>query len=273
MQWDKVKNTLIVILLAVNLFLMGSLGAKLWQDRQREQMLLDNLTRLLAHAGLTLDEDFALPRGKVLPLLSLDRSRAGEEAVAAAMLGEEVARTEQEDGAARFESRTGTLEWRADGTVRAACLLEGNMPTDERQALARARGLLADWGLLGEEVTLAADGLRVTVTGTLAGQPVYNRSLELRFDRGCVMLSGRWSFGTPYTTVRGDGTTYAAADALLAFAAAAPEGARIRVMTAGYRLQLDGSRRLQLVPTWKINTDSGEYLVDCAKKTMVAQEN
>ena len=147
------------------------------------------------------------------------------------------------------------------------------MPTDERQALSRARGLLADWGLLGEEVTLAADGLRVTVTGTLAGQPVYNRSLELRFDRGCVMLSGRWSFGTPYTTVRGDGTTYAAADALLAFAAAAPEGARIRVMTAGYRLQLDGSRRLQLVPTWKINTDSGEYLVDCAKKTMVAQEN
>ena len=35
MQWDKVKNVLIVILAAVNLFLLGNLGARLWQNMQR----------------------------------------------------------------------------------------------------------------------------------------------------------------------------------------------------------------------------------------------
>ena len=44
-------------------------------------------------------------------------------------------------------------------------------------------------------------------------------------------------------------------------------------MTIGYRLQSDSGRRLQLMPTWKIGTDSGDYLVDCAKKTILEQEN
>ena len=40
MQWDKVKNVLIVILLAVNLFLIGNFGVKLWQDYRRGEELL-----------------------------------------------------------------------------------------------------------------------------------------------------------------------------------------------------------------------------------------
>ena len=35
MQWDKVKNVLIGILLAVNLFLLGNLGFRLWQNFSR----------------------------------------------------------------------------------------------------------------------------------------------------------------------------------------------------------------------------------------------
>ena len=35
MQWDKVKNVLIGILLAVNLFLLGNLGFRLWQNYSR----------------------------------------------------------------------------------------------------------------------------------------------------------------------------------------------------------------------------------------------
>lgn len=44
-------------------------------------------------------------------------------------------------------------------------------------------------------------------------------------------------------------------------------------MEAGYRMRTDSSRRQQLTPTWKIVTDSGEYLVDCDKKTIVDEEN
>lgn len=40
-------------------------------------------------------------------------------------------------------------------------------------------------------------------------------------------------------------------------------------MTAGYRMQMDSSRRLQLIPTWKIVTDRTDYFMDCDKKTLV----
>ena len=92
MQWDKVKNVLIVILAAVNLFLLGNLGARLWQNMQREAELDSSLRTLAQGYGLTLDEDFKLPDDKELPELSVDRSRQDEEAVNAAALGDEMER-------------------------------------------------------------------------------------------------------------------------------------------------------------------------------------
>ena len=274
MQWDKVKNVLIVILLAVNLFLMGNLGVKLWQNRQREDGLEASLRTLAAGYGLTLDDAFDLPEDKVLPELSIDRSRTSEEALAAAMLGEGMERTEREDGAVVFESEAGTVEWSADGRVKASLTAGGDTPADEAAALQQARRLFADWGFTAEDASFAADGMAVTLRGTVAGLPVFNRALTLRFDgAGLVSLSGLWSFGTPYTTVRSSGVSCNAADALLEFYAKQPEADAILSMEAGYRMQTDSSRRLQLTPTWKIVTDSGEYLVDCDKKTIVDEEN
>ena len=274
MQWDKVKNILIAILLAVNLFLMGSLVAKFWQNWQRADELEANLRTLAEGYGVTLAEGFRLPQDKVLPTLSLDRSRTDEEAVAQAMLGADAERTEREDGTVRFESEAGSAEWGADGSLHASLLTDGDAPADADEALRQARRLLSAWGLLASDATLQADGIAVTLTGEVAGQPVHNRTLTLRFDEaGGVTLDGLWSFGTPYTTVRGSGVSCNAADALLEFVARAGDAQQIRSMTAGYRMEMDGSRRLQLTPTWKIVTDSGEYLVDCAKKTIIDQEN
>ena len=274
MQWDKVKNVLIVILLAVNLFLMFNFGAKMWQDYQRGEELTADLRTLTQKYGMQLDDAFELPKDKVLPTLTIDRSRADEEAVAQAMLGEEAERTEQEDGTVQFQSADGKVEWYADGTVQAECTTGQDAPADAAEALRLARKLLSGWGLQAEDESMQADGLTVTMTGTVAGQPVHNRVLTLRFDEeGGVTLSGLWSFGTPYTTVRGSGVSCNAADALLEFASRAQDVQRIDTMTAGYRIEVDSNRRLQLTPTWKIGTDSGEYLVDCAKKTIVDQEN
>lgn len=274
MQWDKVKNVLIGILLAVNLFLIGSLGAKLWQSWQRVDELEANLRTLTAGYGISLSASFELPQDKVLPILSLDRSRADEEAVAQAMLGDNAERTEREDGTVRFENDAGYVEWRADGRVRADCQTDAEVPADEEAALQQARQLFSAWGLLTGDTSLEVDDTAVTLTGTVAGQPVHNRTLTLHFgSEGSVEMNGLWSFGTPYTTVRGSGVSCGAADALLEFAARAEAGEEIRSMSVGYRLEVDGSRRLQLTPTWKIVTDLGEYLVDCAKKTIIDQEN
>lgn len=274
MQWGKVKNILIVILVAVNAFLLCNLGVKQWQDWERVRELQANLGELLSGYGIELDASFRLPGDTVLPTLSVDRSRTSEEAVAAAALGGELERTEREDGAVLLEGASGSLEWQADGRLQGECATGEPAPEEEKQAQRLAQRLLEKWGLASDDAAYTADGLSVTMTGTAAGLPVFNRQISLRFDgQGGAAVSGLWSFGTPYTTVQASGTVCVASDALLAFAANGQDCTRITSMTIGYRLQSDSGRRLQLMPTWKIGTDSGDYLVDCAKKTILEQEN
>ena len=110
MQWDKVKNILIAILLTINLFLLGNLAVRGWQSHRRTSELEANLRTLVSARGMQLDTAFSFPEDITLPELSLDRSRADEEKIAAAMLGEHAERTEQEDGTVRFESDRGTLK-------------------------------------------------------------------------------------------------------------------------------------------------------------------
>ena len=87
MQWDKVKNILIAILLTINLFLLGNLAVRGWQSHRRTSELEANLRTLVSARGMQLDTAFSFPEDITLPELSLDRSRADEEKVAAAMLG------------------------------------------------------------------------------------------------------------------------------------------------------------------------------------------
>ena len=178
MQWDKVKNILIAILLTINLFLLGNLAVRGWQSHRRTSELEANLRTLVGARGMQLDTAFSFPEDITLPELSLDRSRADEEKIAAAMLGEHAERTEQEDGTVRFESDRGTLEWQADGNVQADYTLTESAPTSASEALELARRLCSRWGFQAEQAGWTAEDTVVTLTGSVAGLPVHNRRLR-----------------------------------------------------------------------------------------------
>lgn len=93
MQWDKVKNVLIGILLAVNLFLLGNLGFRALAKLRRASGLDADLRALVSGCGSTLADSFRLPEDVFLPELNLDRSRADEENAASVMLGADMERT------------------------------------------------------------------------------------------------------------------------------------------------------------------------------------
>ena len=52
MQWDKVKNVLIAILLTINLFLLGNLAVRGWQSHRRTSELEANLRTLVSARGM-----------------------------------------------------------------------------------------------------------------------------------------------------------------------------------------------------------------------------
>lgn len=178
LQWDKVKNILIAILLTINLFLLGNLAVRGWQSHRRTSELEANLRTLVSARGMQLDTAFSFPEDITLPELSLDRSRADEEKVAAAMLGEHAERTEQEDGTVRFESDRGTLEWQADGNVQADYTLTESAPTSASEALELALPTVQPVGLSGRAGGWTAEDTVVTLTGSVAGLPVHNRPAD-----------------------------------------------------------------------------------------------
>lgn len=270
MQWDKVKNILLVILLAVNVFLLANLGLRYYSGMRRAEQLADNVEALLAARNITLTEEFALPDDLVLPLLSIDRSRVDEEAVAEAMLGADATHSEDEDGNVRFESDMGVLVWGGDGSVQGSFRLESGVPEDDAAAAGQAEKLFRAWGVMPEDGRIDVVERIATLSALVAGLPVHNRHLTLYFaEDASVQLTGYWSFGTPYAATNETGIACAAADALLSFVSEKHEITEISGMEAGYRLYTDSDRRLQLVPTWKITTDLDEFLFDCAKNTLV----
>ena len=131
-------------------------------------------------------------------------------------------------------------------------ILTETAPSTEAEAMEQARSLLSRWGFQAEQPSWTADGTAVTLTGVVAGLPVHNRCLTLDFSAGdgSAALSGLWSFGTPYTTANGISISCSAADALLQFAAEGGKTGTIRSMKAGYCMQTDSSRRIQLTPAW-----------------------
>ena len=168
MQWDKVKNVLIGILLAVNLFLLGNLGFRLWQNYSRASGLDADLRALVSGCGSTLADSFRLPEDVFLPELNLDRSRADEENAASVMLGADMERTELEDGTVRFQSGDGTVTWYADGRVNGVCPIPGETPDDETAAIRAARKCFSEWGLAGDGASYQVSGFSVTQTAPVA---------------------------------------------------------------------------------------------------------
>ena len=161
MQWDKVKNILIAILLTINLFLLGNLAVRGWQSHRRTSELEANLRTLVSARGMQLDTAFSFPEDITLPELSLDRSRADE-----------------------------------DGNVQADYTLTESAPTSASEALEQARRLCSRWGFQAEQASWTAEDTVVTLTGSVAGLPVHNRRLTLDFSAGdgSVSLVGLWSF-------------------------------------------------------------------------------
>lgn len=81
-QWSRVKTILIIILLFVDSFLLCTLGGKVWFAYQRGQEVRAHVQTVLQKNGMTLADSMKIPGTAMMPQLSIDRSRAGEAAVA-----------------------------------------------------------------------------------------------------------------------------------------------------------------------------------------------
>lgn len=259
MPASKLKNITIFILLLANLFLLVLVLPSRTAQKKQTAQTERQLSSLLDSAGVTLVPD-KLPETEDCYCLSLTMSEELQSAAAESLLGT-LRETKAQSFEAVYRGQNGQGSIGADGIA-----------VFSFTGLPRAGDLLADSStrfssaqLSCTKPQLSADGTSVTAFAAVSGLPVFSAPLTMEYEDG---VPARFSglLLCPEKTVRTNSEEcLSAADALLSFFAGRMEtgwvGSRILTITQGYTAKIT-RQSAELTPCWRIETDTGVYLVD-----------
>ncbi len=264
MEWSKVKNIIILMLLVVNVLLLGQSARQERQHRKYQEEALEGAVEVLRQQGYEV-EISALPEAQELFSLSMERDRESEALLAQALLGT-VSQTE-EGVRAVYRGEGGSCWFRSDGSFSVTFQSERYRLDGEDEA-SHAQGLLTEAGYLCEVIDVEAqdkENVRVTVRQTWEGAPIFSCTAELTYRNGALAeLEGMRLIGTPIREADSE-RMMDLPTALIRFMAEMRTGGhvftRIERMTAGYQSTSSG-RRINLRPVWQVDTDVDIRLLD-----------
>ena len=267
MEWRKLKNLIILILLVVNGFLLVLVGARRQESVRYERSALDRTVQVLQKSGIQVDLAAALPADGLAPI-SVERDLAREEALARALLGGEVRGDNRGGGLYLYQGALGQVSIRAGGELSAEFTADPQWQTDrpEHHAAAVLKRLEVEAELLD-----ASDRNGDTVVRfrqSWNGAAVFSCEVELTYRGGrLAALSGALLTGPGEAAE--SGPTLTLPTALMRFseeiAATGDVCTNLRSMEPGYRGTAQSlSGGVRLVPVWLATTDTAAYYLDCA---------
>lgn len=270
MEWSKIKNIILLILLGLNLFLLVIVASQELQAHQFRREARAEAVELLERNGIAVDPD-RLPPDTSLPVQVLEEEESGTDALARALLGEDAVR---QSGGVRqvYTSPLGEMEAFSTGRFAAdltagAQLLGESKPEQHASALLQRAGIQADFVESG-----SAEGmLRLTYCQRWGDTPVFNAQISLTYAGGAlrhmegVLLPGESGAGREEETVT-------VATLLVRFLSQRNESGRmfseIQSMVPGYHLS--ATRPFTLTPAWYITTDTGTYLLSALDGSLLS---
>lgn len=262
MEWPKLKNIIILILLLANLFMVSMVLVQERDAARYRQQALDNAISLLEGCGIRVDRE-QIPGDMKLTVLTVVRDLESERALAQALLGEcEV--SELGGGRYAYESAQGAAEFRSNGnfsvvfTDGAHSMRKSGGEEEHAATLLKQAGLSTV--LTGREVT----GERVTLTchQTWQGALIHSCAITLEYESGSLRaMSGLRLMGTPQAGGDG-GELLSAPTALVRILNGIGDlgdlCSEITAMEAGY-FMTPAADNLRLIPVWYVMTDTGVY--------------
>lgn len=260
MERSRLKNIIILILVLVNCFLLASLGLRRSAADSARRRTVGELTALFAEDGVTLDGS-AVSNETPQPGGILARSASTDAAVAAFLLGDGAQMTDEGGGVQTYVSPTGRATFRSGGSFDATGTLgTGSSPEGFCRKFCKA--------FRYEELTVSfsAGSGSAEAVQYFSGSPVVNASITFQAENGrLVSVSG---IHLPDTLTGDGGGTMTAATALTRFLAARQEmGYVVSAVTdvkLCYQLQSTAAAAMVLAPAWRVETDTGNYYVNCS---------
>ena len=267
MEWYRLKNIIILILLLLNGFLLVLVAVRLNEAAQYDRAALEQTVAVLAARGIEVDPD-GLSKPGELPPLSVERDLDAERRLARALLDEAVEADNRGGGLYLYRGTLGEVSVRAGGELSAA--LADSPAWDAADPESHAAALLNKMGVSARLLGGSARGSRTAVRFRQLwnGVPVFSCEVELVYENGRL----RSLQGTLLTAVQGTeeaGGILSLPTALLRFfdevTATGDVCSAIRSMEAGYRIvsqPLSGGVRLTAV--WLVSSNTADYYLDGA---------
>ena len=262
MEWRKIKNIILLILLGLNAALALLIGGPALSDHYREIQAKREAITFLAQKGIQLDES-QIPDPLQLPARTATRDREGEARVAGSLLGENTEQEARGGEVYRYTSPAGMIQFHSDGSFWAE-LTPGVFPVGERPedaVLELLKKLEFDVQIVSE-----AREDTVTVRQVWEGAHLFNQQAVVRWDnRGIVGISsGHRLYGVPQEDPGRETITMATAliDFYNGLNRLGDVCSRVDEITPGYLSTPSLNRQMELSPVWRITTDTGAYQLD-----------
>ena len=265
MEWHRLKNVIILILLLLNGFLLILAWGRWIEAAQYDKAALDQTVEVLASRGIEVDSNNLSSAGDLLPL-SLERDLEAEQKLVRALLDEPVEADNRGGGLYLYQGILGEVSIRAGGELSAVLTddpaWDADSPEDHAAALLKKMGVSAQ--TLGWS---NQDGRAVVRFRQLWDNVrVFSCEVEFVYENGRL----RTVQGTLLTAGQGTeeaGEALSLPTALMRFldgvTATGDVCSAIRSMEAGYRVvsqPLSGGVRLTAV--WLVSSNTADYYLD-----------
>lgn len=264
MEWRKLKNIILLILLGLNLALavliVGPSLSGYYHERQADR----EAAAFLEQKGIRFDSA-ALPDPADLMPQSVARDREEEGRLARKLLGEDAVQEARGGEVYRYTSALGVVQFHSDGSFWAQ-LTQGAFPAGEDPAQA-ARELLSRLEFSGESISLDDAGENsLTVRQMWDGTHLFNQQATVLWNDTHLMeiTAGRRLYGTPVPDESRQTVTLATAliDFYNGLNRLGDVCSRVDEIIPGYLSATSLKRQMELTPVWRITTDTGAYQLD-----------
>ncbi len=267
MEWSKLKNIILLLLVSVNAFLLILVGVQESRAARYEEDTRQAAVRVLEQSGITFGPE-RVPQEAGLSPLTVTRDRESEAIVAQTLLGD-VSREGENDVRHRYSSVQGTAEFSMNGTFSVRFQPGAWAKEHERSYEDASQSCLERIDFQGTLIS-SESGERpgqtvLTYYQNWEGTPLFSCQVTLLWqDDTLLRMEGQRLSGT--ITSSSEEETLSAATVLVRFLAGVTEGgfvcSRIDEMNAGYLIVSGTTRPVELTPVWRITTDSGS---DCQR--------
>ena len=267
MEWHRLKNIIILILLLLNGFLLVLVAGRWQEAAEYDRTALEQTVEVLAGRGIAVDVD-GLSAAGTLPPLSLERDPDAEQKLARALLGEAVESDSRGGGLYLYRGALGEVSVRAGGELSAA--LADDPAWDAAGPEGHAAALLKKMGVSARLLDAETREGRTVVRFRQLWNKVPVFSCEVEF----IYENGRLRIFQGTLLIAGQGTEEAGdilslPTALMRFldgvTASGDVCSAIRSMEAGYLIAaqpLSGGVRLTAV--WLVSSNTADYYLDGA---------